>query len=243
MPTIDCHAHLGPSPFPVVTHGVAEIEALMQRFGVDICFLASNLALTGDLVGGNQSLAEAIEGHAGLRGMAVINPNFVDVSLEEMRKYLYRDNFVAAKLHAARHAQALTSDETRALIVGLLRYDRPLFLHLRGEEDVEPLRTLAKEYPTCPMVVAEMGRGAWRHVVTVAEACTNVHLECGGVWAEQDKIRYAAEVVGGHRLVFGSNLPLVHPLYSLGMVRDAGVSAKDKDRILHQNARKIFRIE
>jgi predicted TIM-barrel fold metal-dependent hydrolase len=175
--------------------------------------------------------------------MVVINPNFVDVSLGEMRKYLYRPNFVAAKLHGSRHAQALTSEETRALIVGLLRYDCPLFLHVRGLEDVEPLRTLAKEYPTCPIVVAEMGRGAWRQVVRVADACTNVHLECGGIWAERDKIGYAAETVGGHRLVYGSSLPLVHPLYSLGMVRDAEVSPRNKDRILHQNARKLFGIE
>jgi len=243
MPIIDCHAHLGPSLFPVPTHNVAEIEALMKRFGIDICFLASNLALTGDLVGGNQALAEAIDGHPGLRGMAVINPNFVDISLEEMRKYLYRPNFVAAKLHGSRHAQALTSEETKALIVGLLRYDRPLFLHLRGAEDVDPLQALAKEYPTCSIVVAEMGREAWRQVVRVADACTNVHLECGGVWAEQDKIGYAAEAVGGHRIVFGSNLPLVHPVYVLGMVRDAGISARDKDRILHQNARKLFAIQ
>jgi predicted TIM-barrel fold metal-dependent hydrolase len=243
MPIIDVHAHFGPSPFPVAPHGVAEIEGLMKRFGIEVCCLASSLALTGDLVGGNQALAEAIDNHAGLRGMVVINPNFVDVCLEEMRKYLYQPNFVAAKLHGARHAQALTSEETRALIVGLLRYDRPLFLHLRGMSDIDPLQTLAKEYPTCPIVIAEMGREAWRQVVRVAEACTNVHLECGGVWAEQDKIKYAAEAVGGHRIVFGSNLPLVHPVYALGMVRDAGISPRDKDRILHQNARKLFRIE
>ena len=112
MPTIDCHAHLGPSPFPVAPHGVPEIEALMQRFGIDICFLASALALTGDLVGGNQALAQAIDGHPTLRGMVVINPNFVETSLEEMRKYLYQPNFVAAKLHGARHALPLTGDET-----------------------------------------------------------------------------------------------------------------------------------
>ena len=243
MPIIDCHAHFGPSPFPVKPHGVAEIEALMKRFGIDVCFLASARALTGDLVGGNQALAEAIKGRPGLRGMVVINPNFVDVCLEEMRKYLYRPNFVAAKLHGARHAQALTSEETRALIVGLLRYDRPLFLHLRGMSDVDPLQTLAKEDPSCPIVIAEMGRDVWRQVVRVADACTNVHLECGGAWAEQDKIKYAAETVGGHRIVFGSNLPLVHPVYALGMVRDADISPRDKDRILHQNARKLFGIE
>jgi predicted TIM-barrel fold metal-dependent hydrolase len=41
-------------------------------------------------------------------------------------------------------------------------------------------------------------------------------------------------------MVFGSGMPLISPVYAMGMIRDSSISASDKDRILDKNATKIF---
>ena len=59
---------------------------------------------------------------------------------------------------------------------------------------------------------------------------------------DYDKLAEAAQVVGIHRLIFGSGMPLINPVYALGMVRDSAIPAVDKDRILTRNAKKLFNI-
>ena len=70
----------------------------------------------------------------------------------------------------------------------------------------------------------------------------NVSLETGGMVADYDKIAEAEKLVGSNRLVFGSGMPLISPVYALGMLRDSSIPNLDKERILSKNAKKVFNL-
>lgn len=242
MPVIDIHGHLGAMPYPIKAYDPPAIEAVMTKFGIERCCVAHTLALTGDLVEGNQRLAEQISERPVLLGYVAVNPNFVELSLEEMRKYLTKPNFMGAKMHGSRHTQPLNGDGAQQIMKALLRYDRPLLVHLRGSHDLGPLRELADRFKTAQIIVAEMGGSDWQEVVRIAMQSVNLFLDCGGSRAYADRIRSAAEAIGAHRLLFGSGLPLTSPIFGLGMVRDSELSAVDKDKILSQNAKKLLNL-
>ena len=76
--------------------------------------------------------------------------------------------------------------------------------------------------------------------LALAAKISNVYLETGGMVADYDKLAEAVDMLGAHRLLFGSGMPLVNPVYALGMIRDSAIPALEKDRILARNAMKVF---
>ena len=242
MAIIDTHAHLGPWPTAVGALDAAELERMMKQFGIARACVAASAAAMGDLAEGNQAVAEAIEGRPSLLGYCVINPNFPDLSAEELATYLRRPNFVGAKLHAVYQRQPLDSTATRELMKRMLRYDKPVLVEARTVQELEALGRVAAEYPTAKFVIADMAGACWQEAVHLAASRTNVIFQCGGAHAERDAVRYAMDQIGPHRVIFGSDAPLAHPVYALGMVRDAALDAGLKDRILQGNASRLFGI-
>lgn len=239
MPVIDCHGHYGHLPYLVGPARIEDIEQTMTRFSLQQVWLASAAALGGDLAGGNAALAAAIAGHPNLRGYAVLNPLQLDLSLTEMQKYLPQRQFVGAKVHPAAGGHPPDSPQMRQLVTALLRFDKPLLVHLRGFDDLEPFVRLAGEFSTCRFLLAEMGGFDWWSAIRAVRNFPNVFVECGGPCADQDKIAQAIETVGPRRVVFGSGMPLTSPIYVLGMIRDAQVPAPIKDAILQRNVTRL----
>lgn len=242
MPIIDCHGYYGSWPYPVKDHSVQDLQQLMSKFGIEKSCLASTSAINGDLAAGNQALAQAIEGEELLLGYVAVHPNLVDASLEEMRKYLNLPNFVGATMHSSIRHRGLDGLETREMLKALLRYDKPLLLHLREGSEPQDLLRLAQDHPTIQFLIASMGGEDWQPVVRMAKEAINVYLDCGGRVADRDKIKYAVDALGPNRILFGTKMPLVSPVFGVGMVRDSQISAGIKDRILYRNAQRLFGI-
>lgn len=243
MPVIDCYGQLGPQPYPTQATTPDALEALMSRFGVDMTFVAATEALRGSMSAGNAWLANQIADRPKFRGHCVVNPLMLEASQEEMRKYLVRENFVGALLHEGYVRRPLNAEPMRALVKSLLRYDRPFLLHITDPREINDLQDVAREFATQRFIILHMAEEHWPMALALASKITNVYLETGGMVADYDKLAEALEIVGGHRLLFGSGMPLINPAYALGMVRDSAIPPMEKDRILSRNARKIFNID
>lgn len=240
MPIIDVHAHYGSWVWPVRAQALDEMRAQMKRFAITRACIASSVAIMGELAEGNAAVAEAVAECEDLRAWCVINPNFLELSLEEIQKYVRQDRCVGAKMHAAYHMQPLHSPLTEQLVKAMLRYDKPLLVQVRGEADLAGLDALAAQFPSCRMIIGNMAGPHWQIAARLARARTNLVLECGGPCADRDKIAYAMEQAGPNRVVFGTDQPLVHPVFSIGAVRDAALSPAQKDAILQGNAQRLF---
>lgn len=240
MAIIDIHAHYGSWFWPVRAPTLDDLRAHMRKFAIEKTFLASSVAIVGEMVEGNAAVAEAIEGCDDLLGWCVINPNFVELSLDELQKYLRRRDFVGAKMHAAYHMQPLDSPPTAQLVKAMLRYDKPLMVQVRSETDLARLDALAQQFPSAHIIIGNMAGAHWQVAARLASVRTNIVLECGGPIADRDKIAYAFAEAGPHRVLFGTDQPLVHPAFAVGAVRDAALEPSQKDAILQRNARRLF---
>lgn len=243
MPVIDCNGQLGPQPYPTQATTPDALELQMTRFGVDMTFVAGTEALRGSLTLGNAWLAEQISERPRFRGYCVVSPLMLEASHEDMRKYLVKEQFVGAMLHEGYVNRPLNSDPMRALTKALLRYDRPFLLRISSPREINDLQEVAREFPTQRFIICHMAGEHWPMALALAARITNIYLETGGMVADYDKLAEAVELVGGHRLLFGSGMPLINPAYALGMVRDSSIPALEKDRILSRNARKVFNLD
>jgi predicted TIM-barrel fold metal-dependent hydrolase len=240
MPLIDIHAHYGDPPYAAYRSTLEDLAAAMARYSVDHLFLASTFAQTCDFIRGNAELQKALEGREGMLGYVVVNAHYPEESAEEVRKYLGRSNFVGTYFHPAYSGQRVASEGTRRILDALRRYSKPVLFHTSHEQDVRDTVELAREYATLPMILGQTGGAAWETAIRATAEVLNCHLEIGAEQAERDKIREALAEVGPKRILFGSNMNVLHPAYVAGMVRDADIPNRDRDRIFYRNALELF---
>jgi hypothetical protein len=222
--------------------GLAVVEKLLRQFGVGKSLVASSSAALGDLVSGNSIVADEIAKSDFFSGYVVMSPVLLDESLELAQKLLARGDFSAVLLSPGPQDPALDSEPPQLLVKSLLRFDKPVYVRLRDTHDLHGLSSLARKFSTQHFVVGEIVSSAWTDACHLARNQTNITLDCGGANAVRDKIKFAVDSVGAHRLVLGSSFPLCHPIHALGMVRDADIPAWAKERILQENARRIFKL-
>lgn len=240
MPIIDVHAHWGTWPFPIRANSIADINAMLERFDIEKCILSSTEAIVHDFVKGNRLLADAISGQPRLLGYVTINPNYVDISSEELKKYLTKENFVGVKFHCEYTGKTITAPETRECFKACRRYDKPILVHCFGQAAVAQLVEIAVEFQSLNFIMGHMGGGDWRAGVEAAAEHFNVFVEPCASLADRDKIRYAIDKMGDRRVLFGSDQTLINPAFVAGMVRDADVTLQQKERIFYRNAKELF---
>jgi predicted TIM-barrel fold metal-dependent hydrolase len=112
--------------------------------------------------------------------------------------------------------------------------------HVWGVEDVRALEALARECPTVKVIAAHAGGDAWAACLALAERQLNILLEPFTGGAERDRLEEGVGRIGAHRLLFGTNFPVLNPGVAHGMVADSRLSEADKNLILGGNAAKLF---
>ncbi|MBI3920512.1 MAG: amidohydrolase family protein [Armatimonadetes bacterium] len=242
MPVIDVHAHWGVFPFATRMASVADINGILERFDIEKCLLSSAEAIVHDFVKGNQLLAEAIAGQPRLLGYVTINPNYIEASLEELKKYLYKENFVGVKFHTEYTGVAINAPETNECFNACRRYDKPILIHCFGSQQVEQLLAVVEEFQSLNFIMGHMGGNAWKDGVEQAAEHFNLFLEPCATLADRDKIHYAIDKMGDRRVLFGSDLTLINPAFVAGMVRDANISVQQKERMFYKNAKELFKL-
>lgn len=243
MPIIDCYGELGPQPYPTNATTVEAFERLMKKFGVDMTFVVATEALRGSMSEGNAWLAQQLKDRPYLRGYCVVSPLMFEASQEQMKKHLVKEQFIGSILHEGYINRPLNADAMRALVKALLRYDKPLMLRINDPREINDLHETAKEFPTQKFIIQHMANEFWPMALSLAEKSVNILLETGGLVADFDKFAEAVQTLGAYRLLFGTGIPLVNPVYALGMIRDSSIPVMEKDRILARNAKKVFNLE
>ncbi|HIE08741.1 MAG TPA: metal-dependent hydrolase [Armatimonadetes bacterium] len=241
MAIIDIHAHYGAWPFPSKGEELERLLRFLDKYGVEKCVLSSSRAIAHDFVRGNAELAEVLGRDPRLFGYVTLNPNYIELCEREMAQYLRGETkFVGAKLHHSYTGVSPDSPETREVLARLRRYDVPVLVHTYSASDVRQVAKLAAEFRQTKFILAHMGARDWREAIRLARVHTNLFLDpCCSV-PDADKISEAVRALP-HRVVFGSDMTLLHPAYTLGMVMDADLSDAEREAVLYRNALRLFR--
>lgn len=243
MPIIDAHAYLGAPPESVRKGSIEEVESVLGTAKVNVVLLAGAMAETGDFQRGNEQLEKALQGHRGTYAYLAVNPSYPEESIEELRRRLGRGPFKGVKLPRETAGERVASEGFRTILNSAIRFGLPVFCDTASDQDVRDVVSLAAEFHSLKFILGGMGGAHWQTAIRTCESQLNCFLEIGDLDADRDKIRDAVAGVTPRRLLFGSHFPRLHPLYVLGMVQDAAVEDRDRDRMLWRNAAELFAIE
>jgi len=240
MPIIDVHAHYGSWQFPTQTRNVEAIDKYLQRFNIEKACFSSAEAILCNFVSGNARLFKDIAGQERFHGYCTINPNYVDESVEEMKKYMSKSQCFGLKMHSSYSGQRANSEGSKEILQAARRYGKPVLAHTWGEADCHALAEVAQEIDTLKFIMGHMGGPDWGTALVAAGEILNIYFEPCCSLAERDKIKEVYDVVGPRRIVFGSDLMLINPAFVAGMVMGSDIPDRDKERIMYTNAKAAF---
>lgn len=242
MAIFDAHSYFGGSVVPGTANSPAAILSAMQARGITGAVLLSTHARNVDPLAGNRILRKTLESGPNLYGCLVTHTNRVDASLTVMREQMSFRKFVAMAIVPTRQDEPLRKLAADELLNAYRRYTKPLYIHTYSGAAVESALEIARAYPMVKVVFLGMGGEDWRTGIAAAHAATNVMLECSGP-LDRAKLPAAVEVIGAHRILFGSASPHVDAAAALGLVGESDLSEEAQRRILSDNAQRLFAIE
>lgn len=239
MAIIDIHAEIGTTPLWGVPFTDANLARSMQKYGVDKSIISSTIGNSCDFKRGNAQIAKIVKANPTLLGCVVANINYPEQSQKEMHSYLIDENFAALLVISGERGKHVTLAESEEILNAHRRFVKPVYLHTSSQAAALAANEIAKAFPIMKFVLIGMGGEDWRMATVLAERTLNLVLEVSGS-SSPDKIAFAVEHLGSHRIVYGSGLPYVDPASVIAMVQDAEITDTDKRNILANSARRVF---
>lgn len=246
VPIIDLHAHLHPFPSPVGRCGPDDLLRVMDRLDIRLTAVSSTEAILHDMAGGNEALARDLAGRERLRGYVFGNPNFVEASREQLRRYLDNEQFIGVKLYSGAYVGKALNCPEHFMILDVVAHEFPwaLVLFHCGENDpanAAGLADVADRFPELTFLAGHMGAGRWREALPTLAAHRNIIAEISAPVAARCRIEDAVRIMGPDRVVFGSDFPIISPGYMLGCVLDAGIARQHKEMLLFDTPDALLR--
>jgi len=219
---VDCHCHAGTGDgFRGPWDTEARIDRHLERAraaGIDrtVVFPVFN----SDYAAANKRLARIVRAYPHeLIGFAAVDPARDAWRVDMMvRRAVEDDGFRGLKIHG------MDSFPNRAVCEAARRYRLPLLIDVVRR--VAAVEMLAGQYPDLIFIVPHLGGFAddWMtHLSVIDQLCRypNVYADTSGVryW---EVLARAVKRAGAHKLLFGSDGPLLHPaleLYKIELLR------------------------
>jgi uncharacterized protein len=201
----------------------------------------------GDITYANDFLLTLQRSHpTRIRGYVVVNPNFQDHALGELKRCLDA-GMIGIKLAASRRANDPLLDPicqvAGARGVPILHH---IWQHRRREypgqeaSDGVELAALAARHPRVNFLLAHIsGGGDWIHSVAAIQRVPNVYLDLSGSGVDGGMLEACLEAVGVERLVWGCDMTIDTGWAKLRYLRQL-LPAEDVDSIAWRNAARIF---
>jgi uncharacterized protein len=237
---IDVHAEIGNTPLWGVPFTEANLARSMQKYGVERSIVSSTVGNSCDFHLGNALVAKSVKASAGLSGCVVVNINYPEQSQKGMHTCLSDDSFAGILLSSGVKGRHVTLAEAEEILNAHRRFIKPVFVHAVDNASLLATNEMAKAFNVMKFVLLSMGGEDWRMATVLADRTLNLVLEISGSFSP-DKIKFAAEHIGSHRMVYGSGLPYVDPSAVIRMVEDADISDVDKKNIFENSAKRLLK--
>jgi len=236
---IDVHAEIGTTPLWGIPFTDQNLLRSMQKYGVDRSIISSTIGNSCDFKRGNAQVARVVQANQAMLGCVVVNINYPELSQKDMHSYLADGSFAALLLTSGVRGRHVTLAEGEDLLNAHRRFVKPVYLHTQNQAAALAANEIAKAFPIMKFVLIGMGGEDWRMATMLAERTLNLYLEVSGS-SSPDKIQFAVEHIGSHRIVYGSGLPYNDPSAVIGLVQDAEITDADKKNIFENSARRLF---
>ena len=133
-----------------------------------------------------------------------------------------------------------TADPRTADLFAILAdHGRPVKIHNEGADWDAALGAIARRHPRLPIIVAHAGLGRPSvEGARLAASTDNVYLEMGSSYAQLPIVRELVRIAPRHKLLYGTDAPLLNPAFVLGTYIDTGLI--DDPDVMGGTARRLF---
>ncbi|MEM6337801.1 MAG: amidohydrolase family protein, partial [Bacteroidota bacterium] len=185
-------------------------------------------------------------------GFCHLNPTLGAEHVDEETRHCFGEThagfgFRGIKLEIANNAADPCMD---AVMDAARRYGVPVLQHAAdqthlGERayhtDPEDVATLARRHPDVPIIMAHMTSVAFRGLRAVRD-CPNVVVDTSAYQPEAGLLRYAVDLLGPGRVLYGSDFPIRDWPVALGRIAAAGLSDAERQMVGHSNATHLLNL-
>lgn len=241
MALIDIHCHYGvtANALAVRPPELAEAAAYATQFGVEtLCFAAREA--TTDLREGNARLAEALKTDPRFRGWLTLSIHQPEQSQEVARAYLTRALWVGSRFEQETDGDAINTAGGFELINALRRYTRPILVTVTSPVTLNAAIAAARQFNTLRFIISPQNEDLMSDALPAIKETLNISIQPVSAFAERDVIAQAVATISERRILWGSEWGRFHPSAAIGMIRDSALTAAQRERIVHRNARELI---
>lgn len=246
----DAHTHLAGLPGKTPQDRLARLLECGERVGIEqVCVFMGTTwqydPTPSEMQQANREVFEAVTRFPGRAfGFVYLNPNYLDASLDELRRYVGDGPMIGVKLWVARRC----CDPALDPIVRLAQeYGVPILQHtwikttgnLPGESTADDLACLARRHLDATFIAAHSG-GDWEQSLPVLQGLPNVYAELSGSDPTAGLTEVAVRLLTAERVIFGSDAPGRSFATQLGKALGAAVDDTSKRLILGDNLRRLL---
>jgi predicted TIM-barrel fold metal-dependent hydrolase len=236
LKNIDVNLQLPSTSIENALIGPTTLAELFDKYEIAAGVVADDALAFSDFVRGNLNASAALSQEKRALGWVLVNPGYVEISAEEMRKYLGHSRFVGISLHPG---DATSSDDITAILNAHRRYGKPAHVWITEPDQVSFLGEIAPDLSPMKFVITARDWASWRKAVTVAARRPSFMLETSGE-PFRERIRVAIAELGPHRVLFGSGAPEFSPALASKLVEASNLTEEQRMCVCYQNAIRAF---
>jgi len=246
----DAHLHI-PSDngenfqWSLVTRNMAEFVAYLDKCGVRRGIISSswsNKAQTPeDYRNGNREVVKYVERYKGrFRGSGVITPHRIDEALREIETCHRQYGFVwLGEFCNYMTGYRYDTPEWAEVMKLATRLNLVMQIHTNTRE----MQHLAENFPDTTIVFPHLG-GAREDIfarIRIVAEHKNTHIDLSGSGIERVGIlEKAVREIGADRVLYGSDFVINEPSAVLARVKNAFLTAADREKILFRNVERLL---
>jgi predicted TIM-barrel fold metal-dependent hydrolase len=253
---IDAHVHLEPnSRFYTPRPGLMDLLPLMDRLGIQYAVCTDHLSLYAGAGKGLDRLRKIFELSRGrIYYLGVYDPRKPSECLKAIKEALNWPGFAGIKIHPSFHGVAAEAPTYRAVWELAAEHSLAVLTH---SWSVSPYNTAQKystperferyidEFKNVRLILAHAGgRGTGRNeALRLLNTYENVYTDIAGDIYCRRLIESLVRFASPDKILFGSDFPWLDPRSNLARVFLAEVPDDAKEKILRNNALKVYRME
>ena len=238
VPVLDAHAHIG--RFAVIEGPPLATQVQeMDRIGIDTAIISSVEGIFGDIVRGNDDVADAAARYPGrFLGYCHVSAQYPELLVPELERCFANPVFKGIKVYQV----GTRYDHELFDAVWAFARERgiPVLAHTWGG-DVTGLDRVAERHADVPFLIGHSGSGyTYQAYIDLAKRAPNLYLDLTYSREHTNMIEHFVEQIGVDRLVWGTDAPTFSMSHQIGKVLFARIPDKAKCRILHDTAARLF---
>ena len=263
---IDAHCHIFPDKIaeraaenigafykiPVAAPAtVQNMLALMEQQGIDLAIVSSSAMNPQQVSKVNEFILQSAQDHPDkIVPVGTLHPHCSEAELESHLHFLLDHHFHGVKIHPDMLSISVNDPGMEKVYRACAEGGLPLLLHTgdnRFDYSNPPqIEKVLRDHPRLTVVGGHFsGLYHYTEAADTLSGYPNLFCDCSSSFVRltPQEARHCLEKFGANKVMFGTDFPVCIPQYDLRFLFDLGLGDEALDRILFQNAVRIYGID